>query len=120
MRIGFIAASRWPAIWAWYRWRTPAAIGDGWDTSPSRGVRSCAFCWWKRPGDGTPPAGMAHSIFSPRDAAGTQDLQGSDGSETGRLSVLDVAQRMELRADDEVRFARGRARKSPWCAVERR
>jgi len=28
-RIGFIAASRWRVIWGWYRWKTPAAIGDG-------------------------------------------------------------------------------------------
>jgi hypothetical protein len=27
---------------------------------------------------------------------------------------------MELRAVEEVRFARGTARKSPWCAVEHR
>jgi hypothetical protein len=31
-----------------------------------------------------------------------------------------VAQEMELRATYKVRFARGTARKSPWCAVEHR
>jgi transposase len=35
-RIGFIAANKWPAIWDWCRWKTPAAIGDGSGTSPSR------------------------------------------------------------------------------------
>src|SRR5215469_14981172 len=27
-------------------------IGDDWDTLPSRGVRCCVFCWWKRPRSG--------------------------------------------------------------------
>src|SRR5262252_7875199 len=35
-------------------------------------------------------------------------------------SLLDVAQGMGLRAMQEVRFARGTARKSRWCAVEHR
>ena len=35
----FTAASRWPAIWDWCRWKSPAEIGDGWDTSPSKAVR---------------------------------------------------------------------------------
>jgi hypothetical protein len=30
-------------------WKTPVGIGDGWDTSPNRGVRCCVFCWWKQP-----------------------------------------------------------------------
>ena len=42
------AASRWRAIWDWCRWKTPAGIGDGWDISPSKAVRCCASCWWKR------------------------------------------------------------------------
>src|SRR5262252_1855283 len=48
MRTGFSVASRLPAISDWYRWKMPAGIGDDWDTSPSKGVRYCAFCWWKR------------------------------------------------------------------------
>ena len=36
----------------------------------------------------------------------------------GGSSLLDVAQGMGLRADEKVRFARGTARKSPWCAAE--
>jgi hypothetical protein len=41
-RIGFTAASKWPAIWDWCLWKTPAA-------SPSRAVRYCVSCWWKQP-----------------------------------------------------------------------
>ena len=33
----------------WCRWKIPAEIGNDWDTSPSRGVRYCVSCWWKRP-----------------------------------------------------------------------
>jgi len=32
----------------WCRWKTPAGIAGAWDTSPSKAVRSCVFCWWKR------------------------------------------------------------------------
>src|SRR5712692_11274297 len=53
-------------------------------------------------------------------ATGTTDRQGGHGSETSDSIVLDVAQRMGLRAVEEVRFARGRARKSPGCAVDHR
>jgi hypothetical protein len=35
-------------IWDWCRWKTPAGIAGAWDTSPSKAVRSCVFCWWKR------------------------------------------------------------------------
>jgi len=42
------------------------------------------------------------------------------GPKTGDPFVLDVAQRMELRATGKLRFARGTARKSPWCAVNHR
>src|SRR5499425_1055365 len=48
MRPVFSVGSRWQAIWDWCRWKIPAEIGDGWDTSPSRGVPYCVFCWWKR------------------------------------------------------------------------
>src|SRR5216684_3790803 len=41
---------------------------------------------------------VAQEVRPPDDAARTQDRQGSDGRETGRRSLLDVAQRMELRA----------------------
>ena len=34
--------------------------------------------------------------------------------------VLDVARGMGLQRNEKVRFARGRARKSPWCAVNHR
>ena len=39
---------------------------------------------------------------------------------TGGSFVLDDAPGMGLRAGEKVRFARGTARKSPWCAVEHR
>jgi transposase len=43
------AGSRWPAISVWFRWKTPAGIAAGWDTSPSKEVQCCASCWWRRP-----------------------------------------------------------------------
>ena len=60
---------------------------------------------------------MAPPVFSPSATTRTEDRQGRDGTETGGSSVLDVAPGMELRAAEKVRFARGRARKSRWCAV---
>ena len=53
-------------------------------------------------------------------AARTEDRQGCDGAETGGSAVLDDAQGMELRADEKVQFARGKARKSRWCEVKHR
>ena len=35
-------------ISVWFQWKTPAAIADGWDISPSKAVRYCASCWWRR------------------------------------------------------------------------
>lgn len=43
-----------------------------------------------------------------------------DGKGTRGSPVLDVAWGMGLRAVEEVWFARGTARTSPWCAVEHR
>ena len=59
-------------------------------------------------------------ILSPDDAARTEDRQGCHGAATGCLSVLDDAPGMGLSAVGRVRFVRGAARKSPWCAVEHR
>src|SRR5665811_914408 len=71
-------------------------------------------------GDGAQPAGVAQQIFSSGAAARTQDCESRNGPPPGCAVVLDDAQAMELRAVEEVRFARGTARKSPWCAVEHR
>jgi transposase len=71
-------------------------------------------------GNGAQPAGVAQQISPPDDAAGTQDRQGSDGPETGGSFVLDDAPGMGLSAVGQVRFARGTARKSRWCALEHR
>ena len=60
------------------------------------------------------------SVLSPGHAARTQDRQGRDGPEAGRPVVLDVAARLGLQRNAATRFARGRARKSPWCAVNHR
>jgi Transposase IS116/IS110/IS902 family len=53
-------------------------------------------------------------------AAWTEDREGSHGAETGCTYVLDVASGLRLRPDPKARFARGRARKSRWCAVQHR
>src|SRR6185503_16057105 len=75
--------------------------------------RSCA-------GDSTQRARVAQKILSPDATTWAKHCQSRDGTTAGGSLVLDVASRMELRAVAEVRFARGRARKSLWCAVEHR
>ena len=50
----------------------------------------------------------------------TEDRQSRHGPPTGGSSVLDDAPGMGLRAVEQVRFARGTARTSRWCAVEHR
>src|SRR6058998_1985433 len=79
-------------------------LGDRWE------------CAWANDND---PA-VAQQIFPSDDAAGSEDRQGSHGTEASRSSVLDVAQTTGLPASSKIRFARGTARKSPWCAVEYR
>src|SRR5215471_19126454 len=63
---------------------------------------------------------MAQQVLSPGHAAGTEDRQDSDGKETCGPLVLDVAPGMGLPTATEVRFVRGRARTSPWCALDHR
>ena len=60
------------------------------------------------------------TVLPPGHAARTEDREGSHGPEAGGASVLDVASRVGLRPVAKARFARGRARKSPWCAVNHR
>ena len=72
------------------------------------------------PGHGAQSTGVARPIFPPCHASWTKDCQGGDGPQTGGASVLAVAPRMGLRTVSQARFARGRARKSPWCAVNHR
>jgi transposase len=71
-------------------------------------------------GHGTQPAGVAQQIFSSGAAPRTEDRESCDGPPAGRATLLDDAQGMGLRAAEKVRFARGTARKSPWCVVEHR
>jgi hypothetical protein len=55
---------------------------------------------------------LAEQIFSFADAPRPKNRQGGDGPAIGDLLVLDVAPATGLRAVSQVRFARGRARKS--------
>ncbi len=71
-------------------------------------------------GDGALRSEMAQSIFPPGDATRSKDRESSHGAEIGGALVLDVAQRVGLRATGKVRSARGTAWKSPWCAVNHR
>ena len=48
---------------------------------------------------------------------GKKIAKGSYGTSAGRPSLLDVAEGMGLRTDEQVRFARGTVRISPWCAI---
>ena len=72
------------------------------------------------PGHGAQSTAVAQQVLSPRHAARQEDRQSSDGSKAGGTSVLDVASGSGLRSVPKARFARGRARKSPWCAVNHR
>ena len=73
-----------------------------------------------RAGDSAQPSGVARQVLPPGHASRTQDCKSSDGPETGGASVLDVAPGLRLRPVAKARFARGKARKSPWCAVNHR
>jgi hypothetical protein len=73
-----------------------------------------------RAGDGAQRSAMAQPVLSPGHAAWAQDRQGGDGAQAGNRVVLDVAPRLGLRRNAKARFARGRARTSPWCAVNHR
>jgi transposase len=72
------------------------------------------------PGQGAQSSAVAQQVLPPCHAAWAEDREGSDGPQTGGASVLDVAPGLGLRSVRKVRFARGRARKSPWCAVDHR
>jgi hypothetical protein len=71
-------------------------------------------------GHGAQPTRVAQSVLSPRHAARAEDRESSDGAQTSGASVLDVAPRQRLQPIRKARFARGSARKSPWCAVTHR
>jgi len=58
---------------------------------------------------------MAKPVFSPDDATGKEDRQGSHGASTRRPSLLDVAEGMGLRPDEKVRFARDRPEIAMVC-----
>jgi transposase len=44
-RNAFTAASKSPAMWDWFRRKSPAAIGAGSDTSANRATHCFASCW---------------------------------------------------------------------------
>ncbi len=71
-------------------------------------------------GHGAQPTPVAQQVLPPGHAPRTEDREGSDGPKAGGASVLDVASGTGLRPVRKARFARGRARKSPWCAVDHR
>src|ERR1700722_440988 len=69
---------------------------------------------------GTERPGLAAKVPALSDASRTWNRQGGNGTQAGGPSLLDVAEGMGLRASEEVRFARGTARKSSGCAVNHR
>src|SRR5204862_8004488 len=71
-------------------------------------------------GHGAQPPRVAQHILPPRPATRTEDREGRHGSQAGGASVLDVASGVGLWPDEQAQFARGRARTSPWCAVNHR
>jgi len=71
-------------------------------------------------GHGAQRCAMAQPVLSPGHAARAQDRESRDGPETSGRVVLDVAERLGLPRNAATRFARGSARKSPWCAVNHR
>ena len=70
--------------------------------------------------DGAERPRLAAKVSAPGDASRTENREGGDGTQAGGPSLLDVAEGMGLRASEEVRFARGTARKSSGCAVDHR
>jgi hypothetical protein len=91
--------------------------GDGSDTSASKATRCFFFAARRGAGHGTQSSAMARPVFPSGHAPRAEDCEGSDGLQAGGASVLDVGQGSGLRSVCEARFARGRARTSPWCAV---
>src|SRR5215470_13951117 len=63
---------------------------------------------------------MAQPVLSPGDATRTEDRQGCYGPSPRGSSVLDDAAWNGVSEVEQVRFVRGAARTSPWCAVEHR
>ena len=118
------------AIWLWQ------ASGKLLGTDPSRRIQ------WRSPALRTYQQTRQHSVAllasrgrprsrairfrletsfrAPGHASWTHGGKGCDGPQTGSPFVLDVAQGMGLSAELEVRFARGVARQSTWCAVKHR
>jgi len=66
------------------------------------------------------PSTVAQPIFPSCHAPWPEDRQGSHGPQVSGASVLDVAPGLRLRPLAKAWFARGRARKSLWCAVTHR
>jgi hypothetical protein len=77
-------------------------------------------CLWKR--HELPAVGFQNGTgsTSTRRCGVGEKSQSRRGQETSGASVLDDAPRMELPASYEIPCARGRARTSPWFAVEHR
>src|SRR6202041_2413287 len=71
-------------------------------------------------GHGAERPGLAAKVSALSDASRKGNREGGDGSQACGPSLLDVAEGMGLRASEEVRFARGTARKSSGCAVDHR
>src|SRR5438128_7083336 len=102
-------------MWDWFHRKSPAVIGEDWDTSASKATLCCVSCWLKphRSPCGANPSGAASSSHGY--APGEKDRESRHGAQTRGSSVLDVAQGMGLRTVEKARCARGRARKSPGC-----
>ena len=63
---------------------------------------------------------LATPVYPLGDAARKTDCQGSDSEEPSEFALLDVAHATGLSTGYEIRFARGRVRLRPWCAVNHR
>ncbi len=108
-------------MWGWFRRKSPAAIGADWDTSASKATRCCGFCWWKRRRSRCAANREWRSKFF--------HLAMRRGRKIAKVAMARKLavhlywmwrQGWDYGQLRKARFARGRARKSPWCAVNHR
>ncbi len=112
-------ASRSPATLVWWLENSPLVIVNVWDTS----ARQYAVTFsdgGSGPGYGAQRSRVAAQVFSSGIAARAKDRQSRHGETIGGAPILDVAQRMGLRAVKKVRSVREPDWNRRWCDREHR
>jgi hypothetical protein len=109
-------ASRSRATWGWCRWKIRAERSAGWFTSRNKAAHCCACAGGGGAGDGARRPSMAQQYVHLAMRRGRKIAKDA----MARRLAIQMYWMMGKRADEKVRFARGTARISPWCAVEHR